>query len=341
MYSGIVEIIGIRELADISPDRYAEKLNQFYQVLENVFQSYDGLKVYGHRDYFFCSHDNVLDLLNFIQDFRASLMTTQDIMCRGVVMKGEYSLMRPESQNIKDIEFKVFDDFTAQLYGELYSLKGVAIKIAEKVVVDIDTKRLEDYVLLNYYLEDFDNRVFDEFHDLKMKNDLEYSEVKKICLAFEYSNNISPKLARYYIPLFNNLIFSWFYKTDRQLEELIKQESSKDIVRFKDINNHFKNEEYAYELENLLYNGYFNRFKKVKGIKIIYLFFFKNLMDSKLLSIDGDVLTHLEFENLSYIVRKMRTNTWLINYLKEDALWEAPRSLFNKLSKRKLFGLLQ
>lgn len=345
MFSGIIEIIGIKALADIDPETYTERIDKFYTVLDNILHDNidtDQFMIDGNRDYFFIKSEKILTLIVFLQKLRSKLIMsyTDPIFCRGVIMSGEYNLLDPDSSSLKSYGFKNFDPFTAQLYGELDNFKGIGIKIDINVIKKLSKKSIEKYTINNYYIEDFNNAIFDEFYDVNLAKDFRFPEMRKVCNGFEKANNLSPKLSRYFIPLFNNIILNWKYKTNETIiekrQEYIDQKASR-----KRTNSLLGIHEY--DLEQLLCKGYFNRFKKVSGIRIIYLYFLCNLYGKTLINDKSNKseICELEPSSVNYLLLRLKKNNWFMNFLKENAILSIPSSLLNKSIKRKLLNAIQ
>lgn len=320
MYSAIVEIIGIRELAEIESTQYIQRILKLKVILEDEADSFPDIIVEGNRDYFFCKCIDIERLIKFIVNVRATLINGQSTMfCRGIITSGTYELTtegKADSSEDQNFFFQTFNETAAELYGRLNNLKGIAIKIDRALLENGLIKDNRSLIFKNYLVQHYKRLLIREFDDIKLEVDTEC--LKDICKEFIKAYRQSSQLARYYIPLFNNITKSSSYK---KVSGELPKSWRKGTV------------------ENLFSSTFFNDFKSIKGIRIIYIFFIKQLFDEQLCyeNTEGNALPEkIKINEAGHLIDLVKKNVWLQNYLKEDVFYEVPQSLFDSKLKGKL-----
>jgi hypothetical protein len=322
MFSAIIEIIGIRDLAEIESKEYLDRIRSLKSILDenaSKYKSYD-VKIEGNRDYFFCRCPDINVLIKFISDVRMGLIKSQHTMfCRGVIKKGAYILtkeIKNENSKTSNFIFQAFNETAAELYGELNNLKGIAVKVEDSLLENRLVKIEDKLIFKNYIVQHYNRLLIREIYDIKLE--VNKKIVKRICQKFNRSYQQSSRLAQYYIPVFNNLIISWGYKK---------------------INNSPPKRWAGGTVEQLLSSNYFNNYKSIKGMRLTYVFFIKQLISEQLSyekTKNNNEPENIKGQEISHLINLIKKNLWLRNYIKEQVFYEMPQSLFDGKLKGKL-----
>ena len=375
MYCGIIELIGLRDLAISDPNIYMVHVNNFHTVLQDCHEDHKEVFIKGERDSLFFSHNELDGVMRFLQDLRWDLLTENEIFCRGLVQKGELDIteiMDYEKYSTDNLHFRPYTKSETVLYGQLEGIKGICIRLEDTVVDELQKEeKLEKYVTRNYYLEEYRKKTFISFFDLKFADEqfIEGRDLIKLLKIFQKYSAYSKRLARFFIPIFNLCVLEWRYRDSKWIENRIEalreekinqaiskfketeKEERKIVSQEKKIRSIFEKKKFPikeafekYDMEYLFLSNYFNKFKTVPGIQIIPLFFLVALKNNKLISFaksSSDSTSPLSTDQAQYLLRSLANNSWLMNYFFDQAFSEVPRSLLNKKSIFEYYYLLE
>ena len=213
MYSAFLDVVGTRATAKTSFEDYNELLGLFHQA---VFEVCHELEPQGERSsvFFFSdcafARDRKLSrLLKFLSQLRSQLLV-ESVFLRAAVSAGD--LEESEAHTFKTIEDDdlreivksrvrgyYFGPLAAQLYGAEESLKGIGIRLDEKL---LNSKRARSRSSTTCYVPDTSSRQAVPYSDIKLgRSDLSSQNLDNVLSAFYRAKTVSKRLARYYIPL--------------------------------------------------------------------------------------------------------------------------------------------
>ena len=338
IYTALIELVGIRDLAFENSDEFNSMYSDFQETL---FEAYVNInfdfekKEYipniigldGFQEFYACKSSNLKILIKFVNEVRTRLFNDR-IFCRIILDQIDYQIIDEKEENRDDINdseefikvresynYRSYNAVTAELYSELIAFKGIGIFL--KAIVLSELQKLNDKnIFLNYFIEDQKYPIIVPYFDYRYESNFSSDNVVQLCEEFQKSYNLNSKLARFFIPAFNNLIISWNYRTSNQFQEVRNDETR--------------------SVESLLLNNYFNDFKRINGISLTYLFFVGKLLEGELFCLSSANPHSLKINDLDYIFARLRSNSWLVNQISSSKMMTFPKSLYNSRIKRQL-----
>lgn len=314
-YTAIIQLMGVKDLAYVEFEKFNRILSEDSPRIskETVIEIGD-CNVITFLDYCICESKNLNNVLSFSIKFRQKLIEEIGILCRGYITSSINPILEngklacfdysedelPENTSFEGYQFKDSNAISV-LFSEISRIKGLSLKLDEKICAYID----KNLYFVNYYTEHYDSLIINSYYDLKLDTkEIGQLEINKVFKSLEQYYYWSPKFVSFFIPLFNNMILNWNYKTD------------------------IKNEKY--NLLNIFSSNYFNKFYRIKGMNLIFLFFIKH----KILENEEFRIEHPD------VLDALSRNTKLISFLRKESIMEIPQSLFNVKDKFKFFSLL-
>ena len=314
-YMAIIQLMGVKDLAYVEFDIFNEILSDtFPDIAKETSIDIGNCNVITFLDYCICESHDLNIVLDYSVKFRQKLIERIGIMCRGYITSSDMPILKNGKLSLLDYDRKElpanasFEGYQFRnskaisvLFSELNLIKGLSLKIDERIIY----KKIEKFCFINYYSEYYDSLIVNSYYDLKFESkNLSQFEINKIFKSMEQYYYSSPKFVSFFVPLLNNIILNWTLNPDD------------------------KNEDYF--LPSLFSSNYFNKFYKIKGMNLIFLFFIKH-----------KILETKEFiDNFPEVLDGLKKNLRLISFLRKDSIMEIPKSLFNYKDKFKFFALL-
>jgi hypothetical protein len=215
-YSSLIELVGIKDLADESPAKYSKEIELFSQELQNcaVEENEEGIELPTpqhlviFRDSCYLQAEDLKVLIDYLKRVRRTLLLNNKQFIRGAVIKGELGVENISNKNLKEVvKGYIFGSVASRLFGHVEALKGIGILIHDEIIENVNIKELNIDIFTNYYISDSYKRKYRWFYDIAMGE-----EVKKIGIlrtmidSFKKARIISRKIARFYISIFLNWV---------------------------------------------------------------------------------------------------------------------------------------
>lgn len=254
-FSAILELVGIKDLAEDDPDKFLFATSSFRDVVNQVFWDASDASVYLFREYCYIQCNSISQLLDHISHVRNRLLKEYVCFCRGAVVAGSIDakyVSYPNNENpiIREIEFS---STASLLYGVQERVKGIGISVNKKLVEEGGIKAKCSNTF--YVSISSRKRTFTQFHDILLNNDfMTDANLYRILRSLRRSNTVSRKFSSYYIPI----LFLWAQCTS------LSAKSMDD------------------ELDELICKGDLNGLAKIPGIELVYLCFLNKVFSVSL-----------------------------------------------------------
>ncbi|SOD99759.1 hypothetical protein [Spirosoma fluviale] len=320
-YSSIIELIGIRELAEDDPKAFIEAINSFKGQINIAFNAVltDSNELYSFqahlfRDYCYIQCNNIDKLLKFLEELRYNLLVEKSFMFRAAIIKGILNLdkndedIQIEDEYIKGVVFTYgFGVESSKLYGIIERFKGAGIFIDE----DLKNELNEFLVFQNYYITDISTRKYHQYWDVRFNSkDQVFNKLNNVIKKVYESRVISKKLARFYVPFLVNLA--------RNLEYNIEDKN------------------YTKILDDFIKLTVLEKLKDIVGIELVYLTLIERIFsddDKKSLNKNNNPEVEKKIEDL---IIKLSKNNWLLEILRADNKFHSiPQEIINSKTRRK------
>ncbi|RLJ80194.1 hypothetical protein [Pedobacter alluvionis] len=241
-FSGIIELLGIKELAEYNTDAFTKEVTDFKYKVNQCAQLYPpqevgNIFVYNFRDYCYIQSISLKNLITFLRQLQIEILRLTDFNIRCALTEGQLGfevikegglsdslddLITTETveninqENITYIRNIEYSDTPARLYGIIERFKGIGIfldqdLIESRISQEFLNKVKKEFCFDNYYLSEAHKFRYEHFIDCCI-NSTQYSEVfdlESIMQRIPQSAAKQPKFSRYYIPLLINFVISY------------------------------------------------------------------------------------------------------------------------------------
>lgn len=364
-FSGVIEPVGIRDLAKDDPEEYRKHIQHFLkQIKYSLTSDLNAIKLYFLNDYLFIETEDLETIILFICNLRTRLIQSKMVV-RGAISDGNLEAKEIKANSLKEgasICGYEFGALATELSGMRDGLKGLGIKVAKRLVkkrVQIEDKLKtiieqknqklqingEDEVFLqqygklsllpqffyNYHITDSKIRRYDGYYDLQLDEEfLTPSNLDKIMRLFRQSRVSSKKLARFFIPLLINWSKHMNLAPPEKPENL-STETSKTKLDADVMEDSYK------DLDGLISSGKLTGFREIIGIELVFL----SLMD-RIFGTNTDIETY-DQEKLNKLRNYYkRIRKWIQNYIRSDNQPVLiPKNILKPSSKRKFVNFIE
>lgn len=218
-YIAFIDLLGTTEFAQEEKKKFYSRLITFQETISNSCSLLAGEgRVYFFSDSAFIESKNLDKLIVYLRDVRRTLLEEGYYM-KGAIGPGELQASDPHNSNlIKDTATRklrkktvighCFSDDVVPVYALQAGLKGIGIRVDEKLKTALEAKQL---IVKSCYLPIENNRRAECFYDVRFdKGELENGVLNLFLRNFYITNAKSKKYGRYYIPF----LISWINSTD-------------------------------------------------------------------------------------------------------------------------------
>lgn len=312
--SAFLDLVGIRDLAQTSPDRYWEALGRFQEHVANLCHNLEGAgaQIFLFSDSLFVQGPNAESLVKFVRSLRHNLLV-DGLYFKGSIKKGDLEA-RPahklaldqdreaEKKRAKKLFGHCFGQNAATLFAMQERLKGVGFW------VDSETDSAKQFTVSSCFLPQLNSKKAEHYLDLiLLPEDLDEHILDRLLQAFFKAKARSKKIGRFYVPF----LIVW-----------IQSMELKKVAEYG-----------PGSLVGLLLNGTFERlFGDVAGIENLFYCLFNRLHDA-----DEEAPLDLAYQTRRYILGRRRIARALDD-IPEDILSHDARNAFLEEMSAGLLG---
>ena len=309
-YSAILELVGIRDLAEHDPDSFLRATSAFFTVLTKVFDKKPEVFVYVSRDYCYIQCNNLDQLFDHISNVRFRLLRDHEHFCRGAVVQGfldAKSLAHPNAKNVI-ISGMEFSSTASRLYGIQERVKGIGIAVEW---ISAEAQLISQRCLSTYYVS-ISSRKKSYIQILDVGLDTTFmstSNLHRILKNFRRSNTVSRKFASFYIPL----LLMWAKSTSLKVN--------------------LENE----QLDDLICNNQLAGLVKIPGVELVFLCFLNQVFSK----ISEDPDSEYESARIERLKAFFASSRWLQEIIATDNnLAGVPRDILSIDAKNRFAEFL-
>jgi hypothetical protein len=302
-FSAILELVGIKDLAEDDPDKFLSATSSFRDVVNQVFWDVSDASVYLFREYCYIQCNSIFQLLDHISHVRNRLLKEYVCFCRGAVVAGSIDakyVSYPSNENpiIREIEFS---STASLLYGVQERVKGIGISVNKMLAEEKDIK---NKCSSTYYVSNSTRkRNFTQFHDILLDNIfMTDANLHRILRSLRRSNTVSRRFSSYYVPL----LILWAQCTS------LSTKGMED------------------ELDELICKGDLNGLTKIPGLELIYLCFLNKVFSVSL----TDTVSAEEEIRIASLKAFFKNSRWLHEVVATDNFsYGIPKEILSRSAK--------
>lgn len=320
-YAAILEIVGIKELAEDDYEKFSLVTTNFkLKAIQSVMPLIDksrklSLSIFLFKDHCYIQANDLNALINYIFSLRKSFFEVSHYFFRCALTVGDLSLNESkierkksqETQSTAEIKYFEYSEVSTKLYAMLERFKGIGIMLdLESLVKENAFKSVKYSYFTNYFITDIANKKYQPYYDVAIRgDDFIYEALPQLFKRMGKDKLLSKKVARFYIPLLVNIARSFDLTTS-------------------------KNEERS--LPNIIGTPAVTKHKDVPGFDFFFYMLIDNLFDvernKKLRDTGYD-------EELNNIEKKLAKNSWLLESLRNDSrFFDIPKEILNNSRRR-------
>lgn len=256
-YSAILELVGIKDLAENDPEKFLRATTIFVNVLQKVFLDAFDVLVHVNRDYCYIQCYYVDQLIEHLNNVRFCLLQDYDYFCRGAVVEGNLdpkSIAHPTAKN-QIVYGTQFSSTASRLYGMQERIKGIGISVN---LITKDNNFIGQKCLSTYYVNISNKKKsFTKILDIAPDaNFMTEANLYRILKSLRKSNATSRRFASFYVPL----LLLWAKSTS-----LTAQEGQG-------------------HLDHLICSGELSGLRRIPGIELVFLCFLNKVFSKSLAS---------------------------------------------------------
>ncbi len=317
-YASIIEIVGIKELAEDAYDKFTEITYEFRasaeQAVGDTLHKFRDvtLEIFLFKDHCYLKSNDFTSLIHYIQRLRIRFFLSKNYFFRCVITEGDLGIKETVAKEIPNLitksKFEIksmeYSDISIRLNAMMERFKGIGIMLDTDKLGGANLNKFKTFT--NFYITDVNNKKYQSFTDLSLdSNDELFDYAKEIFERMYYDKMYSKKLARFYIPLLINLAKNYDLTISVDKENSIGKILGKTMVT--------KN-------------------KDVSGFE----FFFYMLIDRIFDSAYNSKIRKTDFEDeLIQIEKNLAQNNWLLELLRNDSkFYDIPKEILTNSKRR-------
>lgn len=293
IYSGFIDLVGVRERAQTDVALYWRALQDFQSHVMDYCDLLSGKegRVYFFSDCAFFQARSAADLFEFLGNLRHRLLQDGLYFKAAVKVGGlearaahESPFLRSEAIRNTIREHLVghyFGRVAAELFALQEELKGIGIMIDP---TGMDDNMVNKYCVDSCFLPQAGNRRMKEFKDLRLQqDDMKQGILRELLRAFFMAKSRSKKVGRFYI----SLLVTWLQSVNL-LKLNYSAKSDGDLISL------------------MLHGGFIKAFGDVVGIELPYFVLLNRCYD-----VEKDALPDLYRDTFRYIKSQRSIVKWI------------------------------